>query len=117
MFLSLVLFTFLSLIFRPGHISLACSESRGLVCSFGRGFRVWGLFSGSRFRDKVSLPMALVPFLGCVSFPGSECRARLLGGCARDTGKLIYWLDLCVSLTKASVFVKTKGDSVEKMSP
>ena len=80
MFLFFGSFYLLSLIFRPGQISLARSESRGLVCSFGRGFRVWGLFSGSRFGDKVSLPLALVPFLGCVSFPGSECRDRLLPG-------------------------------------
>ena len=46
--------------------------------SFGPSFRVWGHFTGTRFRFKVSLHLALVPSLGCVYLPGSEPRARLL---------------------------------------
>lgn len=87
-FLSLVLSTFLAPILGPRQLSLVCPESRDLVRSFGPSFRVRGLFSGSRFGDRVSLPLALVPFSGCVSFPASEPGARLLGGCARAMDSL-----------------------------
>lgn len=60
-------------------MSLVCPESKGFVLSSGPGFRVRGLFSASRFGDKVSLPLALAPFSWYVSFLGSESRARLLG--------------------------------------
>ena len=68
-----------------------------LVHSFGPGFRIQGLFSSSRFGDKVSLTLALVPFSGCVSFPGSEPRAKLLRDCARATNLLNLW---CLGLSK-----------------
>lgn len=43
---------------------------------------VWG---------QLSLPLTQVPFSGCASFPGSESRARLLGGCARLMDSLKSW--------------------------
>lgn len=49
------------------------------MLSFSSCFMVWGLFSGSRFGGKMSLPLALVSFSECVSFPGSDSSARLLG--------------------------------------
>ena len=83
-----ILFTFLSLILGPGQVSLVWSEYGHLVCSFGPGFRVQGLSSCFGFGDKVSLPLALVPFSGCVSSPSSEPGVRLLGRCARAMDSL-----------------------------
>lgn len=60
----------------------------------------WFFFQGlgtflwlSRFRDKMSLPLTLVPFSWCVSFCVSEPRARLLGGggFARAIDSLTWW--------------------------
>lgn len=39
----------------------------------------------------MSLPLALVQFSGCVSFPGSEPEASLFWGCAKATDSLYLW--------------------------
>lgn len=65
--------------FGAKKLSLVCPKSKDLVCCFGSNFRVQEFFSGSRFGDIMFLPLALVPFSGCVSFPCSEHRARLRG--------------------------------------
>lgn len=44
----------------------------GLIAFFGPAFRVQEFFSGSRFGDKMSLPLTLAPFSRCVSFSDSE---------------------------------------------
>ena len=67
-----ILFTFLSLILGPGQVYLVWSEYGRLVCSFGPGFRVQGLWgqsvsspgSGPIFR--VFLPLALNLESGCL---------------------------------------------------
>ena len=91
MFLSLVPLTFLTLGFRPEQIPLVCSDSRGLVRSSSFRLRVLGLFSYSMFRDKVSLSLALILLLGCVSFPASEPGVRLLRGSASTIDSLNLW--------------------------
>lgn len=39
----------------------------------------------------MSVPLALVAFLGCVSFPGSEPGARLFQSCTRAKDSLDLW--------------------------
>lgn len=58
---------------------------------FGPGFRVWELFSGFRFGFKVSFPLSLAPFSGCVSFLGSEPGARLFGSYTGAMDSLNLW--------------------------
>lgn len=53
------------------------------MCSFSSGFGVTVFFSGSGFRNKVFLPLALVPDPGYVSVTDSGLRARVLQDCAR----------------------------------
>ena len=56
-FLSLVLFSFLTLILGPGHISFTGSDSRDRVCFFDTSFRARAHVFSPGFRDKdVSLP-------------------------------------------------------------
>ena len=78
MFLSLVLFSFLTLILGPGHISFTGSDSRDKVCFFGTGFRVRACFFGPGFRDKDVVSLTQVSDPGCVSFPDSGFRVRVL---------------------------------------
>lgn len=73
----MVLFSLLALIPGLGHISFTDSDSRDKACFFGTGFRVRAYFFGSEFRNKVFLSLAQVLDPGCVSFTGSEFRARV----------------------------------------
>ena len=78
MFLSLVLFSFLTLILGPGHISFTGSDSRDKVCFFDTSFRARAHVFSSEFRDKDVSLLAQVSNPGCVSFTGSGFRVRVL---------------------------------------
>ena len=68
MFLSLVLFSFLTLILELGHISSTGSNSRDKVPFFDTSFRVRACFFGPGFRDKYVSFLAQVSNARCVSF-------------------------------------------------
>ena len=59
--------------------------------SFGPRLQAPKLFSDSMFRDKMSLPLALIPFSGWVHFPDSEPEVRLLRGIAGIMDSMNLW--------------------------
>ena len=76
MFLSLVLFSFFTLILGQGHISFTGSDSRDKVCFFDTSFRARAHVFSPGFRDKdVSLPGPGLKSR-CVSFSDSQYRVR-----------------------------------------
>lgn len=62
------------------------------MCSFGSGFGVRVFSSSSGFRDKVFFSLSQVPDPGCVSFPGSGFRVRVLGDRAIATDLPGVWV-------------------------
>ena len=67
MFLSLVLFSFLTLIVGPGDISFTGSDSRDKVCFFDTSFRARAHVFSPGFRDKDVSFLAQASNIRCVS--------------------------------------------------